>query len=118
MQILCLASASPRRQELLALLSVPFTVRPARIDETPVLHEDPDTYVQRMAVHKAEAGHQEWLAGPDTDHCWVLGADTIVVLDGLIMGKPESAADGKAMLKRLSGRTHQVLTAVCLWAPT
>ncbi len=106
--ILCLASASPRRRELLAQIGVAHTAAAANIDEAVLAGEGAVDYVLRMARAKAQAvrGHAGALP--------VLGADTIVVLDGAICGKPASAADGLAMLARLSGRTHIVHTAVAL----
>ena len=104
--LLCLASASPRRRELLAQIGVPHTTAVPNIDESVLAGEAAADYVLRMARTKALAVRGYAGALP------VLGADTIVVLDGAILGKPGSAADGLAMLARLSGRTHTVLTAV------
>ena len=104
---LCLASMSPRRRELLQQLGVPHTVRAPHIDETVLAGEAAAAYVTRMARAKALAGEPP-LSLP------VLAADTIVVIDGLILGKPAGAAEAVAMLERLSGRTHEVLTAVAL----
>ena len=109
MKPLYLASGSPRRRELLAQIGVPFTVTSAPIDETPLPDESAVAYVERLARSKAEAGLAS-LAGPAV----VLGADTAVVLDGRILGKPENREDALAMLADLSGREHQVLTAVAL----
>jgi len=106
--ILCLASVSPRRQELLAQIGVPHTVVGAHIDETVLPNEAPREYVARMARQKALAVRAKGEVLP------VLAADTTVVLDEVIFGKPQGRADGIAMLGRLSGRTHQVLTAVGL----
>jgi septum formation protein len=106
--VLCLASASPRRRELLAQIGVAHTTAAANIDESVLAGEAAVDYVLRMACAKAQAVRGRAGALP------VLGADTIVVLDGSICGKPASAADGLAMLARLSGRTHTVLTAVAL----
>jgi len=107
-----LASGSPRRRELLAQIGVPFRAIGVDVDEAVLPGEPPDRYVLRLAAAKAEAG---WvLSGGEAP---VLGADTAVVLDGRVLGKPADAADGIAMLSRLSGRTHQVLSAVALrWA--
>jgi septum formation protein len=107
---LVLASASPRRRELLQQLGVPFSCQPADVDETPRDGEAPGDYVARLAREKAEAvyGQQEVPAGA------VLAADTTVALDGALLGKPRALADGLATLMRLSGRTHRVYTAVCL----
>lgn len=105
---LILASASPRRTQLLQELGVAHVVRPADIDETPRAGEPALSYVRRMAATKAAAGVA--LAGGGA----VLAADTIVVAQGQILGKPRDRRDGLAMLARLSGCTHQVATAVCL----
>jgi septum formation protein len=111
MAMLYLASASPRRRELLTQIGVPFASISAAIDETPLPGEPADAYVERLALAKAAAG----LASlPETDDALVLGADTSVVLDGRILGKPESRAQALDMLLALSGREHQVLTAVAL----
>lgn len=105
--MLILASRSPRRQELLARAGIPFTMRPADIDETWLEGEDPRAHVERLARAKAAAV----AAGPDDV---VLGADTVVVVDDEILGKPADAADAARMLRRLEGREHRVLTGVCL----
>ena len=104
-----LASASPRRSELLRQIGVRFTVRAAAIAEEPLSGEAPESYVVRLAAAKAEA---VWAAVAGTQP--VLGADTAVVLDGAVLGKPGDAAEASAMLERLSGRAHRVLTAVAL----
>jgi len=109
MNPLYLASGSPRRRELLTQIGVPFTVTTAPIDETPLPGESAEAYVERLALAKAEAGLAN-LAGPAV----VLGADTAVVLDGRILGKPENREHALAMLAELAGREHQVLTAVAL----
>lgn len=106
---LYLASGSPRRRELLNQIGVPFTVVSAPIDETPLPGEAPAAYVERLAQAKAVAGFAY------TDGAGVvLGADTTVVLDGQILGKPENREQALAMLGDLSKREHQVLTAVAL----
>ncbi|TCO76237.1 Maf family protein [Chromatocurvus halotolerans] len=107
---LILASRSPRRRELLAQLGVEVSVVPADIDETPAPGETPRDYVERIAREKAAA------VQPAADAC-VLAADTAVVVDGDILGKPESLDAGRRMLRRLSGRVHQVFTAVALRSP-
>ena len=109
---LILASASPRRAELLRQIGVPFTVVVADIDERPLDGEAPVAYVERLARAKASAG----LAGLPTEHASavVLGADTTVVIDDEILGKPSGQTEGVAMLRRLSGRMHTVLTAVAV----
>ncbi|NND53380.1 MAG: septum formation inhibitor Maf [Gammaproteobacteria bacterium] len=106
---LVLASASPRRRELLGVLGVEFKVAPADIDETVQPGETPEAYVRRMALGKAEAGYAA--AGSDSA---VLGSDTAVVIDGRILGKPDDRAAAIAMLTELSGRTHRVMSAVAL----
>lgn len=105
---LILASASPRRQDLLVQIGVPFDVLAQDIDETPLPDEIPEIYVQRMATEKAAAA---LTAAPAAV---VLAADTTVVCDGLVLGKPVDEADAVAMLQRLSDRQHQVLTAVTI----
>lgn len=107
---LFLASASPRRRELLTQIGVPFTLLSVSIDETPRAGEAADEYVQRLAREKALAG----VARLRHPTACVLGADTTVVLDGRILGKPVDKADALAMLGALSGHEHQVLTAVAL----
>ena len=102
-----LASRSPRRSEILKQAGIPFTVRVAEVDETPHGGEAPEFYVQRIAEEKALAVH----AAPGD--C-VLAADTTVVIDGQILGKPEDAADARRMLEMLSGRRHEVLTGICI----
>ncbi|WP_085691760.1 MULTISPECIES: nucleoside triphosphate pyrophosphatase [unclassified Pseudomonas] len=143
MNPLYLASGSPRRRELLAQIGVPFSVVSAPIDETPLPDESAPAYVERLARAKAAAGlaslehpvqairgharSHEGSAFPVgagapanshtaalEDRAVVLGADTAVVLDGRILGKPENREDALAMLADLSGREHQVLTAVAL----
>ncbi|AXA23571.1 MULTISPECIES: Maf family protein [Pseudomonas] len=104
-----LASGSPRRRELLAQIGVPFTVVSAPIDETPQVGEAAQAYVERLAQAKAVAGFN-LLDAPGV----VLGADTAVVLDGQILGKPENREHALAMLGDLSKREHQVLTAVAV----
>lgn len=107
---LVLGSASPRRRELLTLLGVQFSVHAADIDETPQPSETPAAYVERMAREKAAAVAAFYAA----DGKPVLAADTSVVIDGDVLGKPRDHFDGLAMLARLSGRTHRVITGVCL----
>ena len=107
---LVLASASPRRRELLAQLGVSCRCVPADIDETPQAGEAPADYVQRMALTKARAVARHY---PAPEYA-VLAADTTVVIDEEILGKPQDHFDGLAMLARLSGRCHAVMTAVCL----
>jgi septum formation protein len=106
--VITLASLSPRRQELLNQIGVPHVVAGAHIDESVLSGESPHDYVQRMARSKALAVWQEQSSLP------VLAADTTVVLDGITLGKPGDREDALRMLARLSGRTHEVLTAVAL----
>jgi septum formation protein len=106
--VLRLASASPRRRQLLDLIGVAHVVTPADIDETPLAGEAAGEYVMRVAREKAEA---VWARHADLP---VLAADTTVVADGEILGKPESAADAHAMLMKLSGRAHFVHTGIAL----
>ena len=110
MKSLHLASASPRRRELLQQIGVPHRLVSAPIDESVLPGELPAAYAERLARAKAAAGLAA-LGGADA--C-VLGADTAVVLDGRILGKPADRADGLAMLAALSGRSHEVLTAVAV----
>lgn len=111
MATLYLASGSPRRRELLTQIAVPFLTQIAPIDENALPGESPIAYVERLARGKAQAG---LAALADTADAVVLGADTAVVLDGRILGKPADRDDALATLNALSGRTHQVLTAVAL----
>ncbi len=108
MSSLILASASPRRRELLALAGLDFTVIPGDVDEIQHDGETPADQVRRLARAKA-LGIAE---GRPED--WVLGADTLVVIDNLVMGKPRDREEAGRMLRLLSGRTHQVLTGYCL----
>lgn len=111
MATLYLASGSPRRRELLTQIAVPFLTQIAPIDENALPDESPIAYVERLARAKAQAG---LAALADTADAVVLGADTAVVLDGRILGKPAGRDEALATLSALSGRTHQVLTAVAL----
>ena len=107
---LVLASASPRRRELLDQIGVAYLCEPADIDETPLPGEAPAEYVQRMARQKALAVADRY---PSPQYA-VLAADTTVMIDEDVLGKPRDHFDGLAMLARLSGRRHSVMTAVCL----
>lgn len=109
--MLYLASQSPRRRDLLTLLGLRFGVLDVDVPEVRRSDEPAEDYVDRVAREKAGAGLLEVVAVPGA---WVLGADTEVVLDGEVFGKPRDAGDAAAMLRRLSGRTHQVLSAVSL----
>jgi septum formation protein len=106
-----LASASPRRSELLRQIGVAFEVRAVAISEEPLPAETPEAYVVRLAVAKARAGAA---ALRPQEQAPVLAADTAVVLGHEILGKPADVAEAAAMLERLSGRSHRVLTAVAL----
>ena len=110
MSKLILASASPRRRELLAQVGYVFEVCPAHIDETRGVLEDPSTYVARLALEKAQVIHAQH---PDAI---VLGADTTVVLNGEVLNKPQDREDAARMLRALSGRTHQVFTGIAVVA--
>ena len=106
-----LASGSPRRRELLQQIGVSFRVVGTVVDEAVRLAETAPAYVLRLAGAKADAG---WERSRDATDVPVLAADTAVVLDGKILGKPADRQDGEGMLRQLSGRTHEVLTAVAL----
>ncbi|MEO1085892.1 MAG: Maf family protein, partial [Acidobacteriota bacterium] len=106
---LILASGSPRRRELLAGLGIHPEVRPVDIDESPHPGEDASTYVARLAEEKARER-----AEPGE---LILAADTVVAVDGELLGKPADADDARRMLRRLSGRGHEVLTGVALYDP-
>jgi len=106
-----LASASPRRRELLTQIGLTFDVETADIDETPQLVENAFDYVKRLAEHKAAA---VFARQKNQSRLIVLGADTTVLCDGQILGKPEDEADAARMLRLLSGKTHQVITGVAL----
>ena len=109
---LILASASPRRQELLREAGIDFVVHPAHIPEVRKPQEGPSDYAMRLAREKALKIAEQF------PRAWVLGADTIVVVGGLILGKPTDEADATRMLRTLSGRTHEVTTGVCLMGPS
>lgn len=109
MTALYLASGSPRRRELLALLNVPFEVLKTEVEEQRHPEESAQEYVRRLALEKAQAGVK--VAPRDLP---VLGADTIVVLNGQVLEKPRDKADAQRILRALSGQQHQVITAVSL----
>ncbi|MEO7145948.1 MAG: Maf family protein [Bryobacteraceae bacterium] len=104
--MLILASQSPRRREILSNAGIPCEVRPAHVDERHVPGESAEEYVKRLAREKAEAAPESKAV--------VLGADTVVVVDDTILGKPVDAEDARRMLRLLSGREHRVLTGICL----
>lgn len=110
-----LASSSPRRRELLDQVGVPYRVYPADIDELQLARESPPDYVLRLARAKAEA---VWQALPAQEQRPVLAADTAVVLDGRVLGKPTDTQGAIEMLDALSGRCHEVLTGVTLRVAT
>lgn len=110
--MLLLASASPRRADLLREEGIAFHVAPASVDETVLEGESAEAYVERLAKEKAEA---VWAQRPTA---FVLGADTAVVVDDTILGKPVDRADAARMLRLLAGRSHRVLTGVCLLGPS
>jgi septum formation protein len=109
--MLILASASPRRQDLLRSAGISFSVQPADIDEAVLVGEAPRDYAQRLAREKVLA------VAPSQAQNYVLGADTIVLVGELILGKPNDAADAARMLRLLSGRAHEVITGVSLMRP-
>ena len=105
--MLVLASQSPRRREILTQAGFAFTVRVPGIEEVRLPSESPEDYVRRLALEKA-------LASMSSPEEFVLAADTVVVVDGVVLEKPASILDAGEMLRRLSGRSHAVLTGVCL----
>jgi len=106
---LILASASPRRRELLDEMQLSFEVRPSKVDEKEILADHPRTFALRAAYAKAQD-----VAGQCEEGAWVLAADTVVTRKMILYGKPESEADARRMLKSLSGETHQVITGLAL----
>jgi septum formation protein len=109
--MLLLASASPRRSDLLKAAGIGFDVLPVNVDETPLAQESPEAHVRRLAEEKARVASQT------RPGAVVLGADTVVVVDDRILGKPRDAADAAEMLRALSGRAHEVLTGVAVIRP-
>jgi septum formation protein len=107
---LILASSSPRRRDLLSACAIPFQIIPAAIDEQPLPHERAEVYVRRLALAKAKAVAQDY------SDAVVLGADTIVTIDDLLLGKPQTPEVARQMLARLRGREHEVLTGVAVVA--
>jgi septum formation protein len=110
MMRLILASTSPRRRDLLAATGLAFDIVPASIDESPLAGESAETYVRRLAVAKAQAVAQH------APGAIVLGADTTVTIDGLLLGKPANVEEGRRMLCRLRKRQHAVVTGVAVVA--
>ena len=112
--MLVLASASPRRRELLTQAGLRFEVYPADIAEDLLPGEEPVAYVTRLAREKAEHVYQKLAKNTPKKHLVVIGADTTVTFDGHVLGKPEDAADAARMLRQLSGRAHRVATGIAL----
>jgi septum formation protein len=106
--LLILASGSPRRKALLKDLGLQLKVVPTDVQEIPIRHEDPTSFSKRMAEEKAE------LVSSLYPKQWVLGADTVVVLGGKILGKPKDSQEAKRFLHFLSGKTHRVITGFCI----
>lgn len=107
---LVLASASPRRQELLALIGLDFTVEPSSVEEPAFDGGGPAGYAEKLAYLKAKDVAERYRGKAKL----VIGADTIVLIDGEVLGKPASVREAEAMLKKLSGRTHEVITGVAV----
>ncbi|UCF90099.1 MAG: septum formation inhibitor Maf [Desulfobacterales bacterium] len=105
---LILASKSPRRRHLLEQAGLEFSVVPSGFDENSVTMASPESFVRILAENKARDIAAQY---PDS---WIIGADTIVFIDGRILGKPRSKSQARTMLRSLSGRTHQVLTGYCI----
>lgn len=105
---LILASKSPRRKYLLEQAGLTFSIIPSDFDERTVTISEPDAYVKKLAEAKASDISEQHPAS------WIIGADTIVLIDNRILGKPGSNAEARSMLKQLSGKTHQVLTGYCI----
>ena len=105
---LILASKSPRRKYLLEQAGLTFSIIPSDFDERTVTISEPDAYVKKLAEAKASDISEQHPAS------WIIGADTIVLIDNKILGKPRSNAEARSMLKQLSGKTHQVLTGYCI----
>jgi len=103
-----LASKSPRRRYLLSRAGLTFSVVPSNFDESSISLASPGLYARELAESKAREISEKY------PEAWVIGADTIVLIDGIILGKPESRDEARTMLYRLSGQTHQVLTGYCI----
>lgn len=110
---LVLASASPRRRELLEQIGIHFLVQTADVDETPLAGESAVALVERLAANKAETVRNRRKVAGETD-LPVLGSDTLGILDGELLVKPGNYADAQQMLRKMSGRQHEILTAVAL----
>lgn len=112
---LILASSSPRRQELIRIFGLPVAIRASRADETTEEGMAPAAIVEQLSLRKAQAVASEWPDGPEGDGGIVIGSDTIVVLDGRVLGKPRDRSDAVRMLSALQGRAHEVYSGVaCL----
>jgi septum formation protein len=105
---LILASSSPRRRDLLSSLGFEFAVVPAKVQEIPTLHEVPQDFALRVAGKKALAVGEEYA------HAWVIGADTVVTIEGKILGKPHNSNEAKMMLQQLANKEHLVMTGYVL----
>lgn len=108
MESFILASASPRRQDILNQLGLPFEVHPSDVCEDIPENTAPEDCVRILACRKAEAGAKSFSGR------WIISADTLVLINGKLLGKPADRCEAKAMLRSLSGNTHQVLTGVCI----
>ncbi|MGA9184689.1 MAG: Maf family protein [Candidatus Acidiferrales bacterium] len=109
---LILASSSPRRAEILRNAGFAFESRASRVDESLLAHESSEDYVRRLALAKARAVAQDELTFDETK--FILGADTVVVVEGQLLGKPSGADDARRMLHTLNGKTHEVLTGISI----
>ncbi|MFY9752758.1 MAG: Maf family protein [Candidatus Acidiferrales bacterium] len=109
---LILASSSPRRAEILRNAGFAFESRASRVDESLLAHESSEDYVRRLALAKARAVAQDELTFDETK--FVLGADTVVVVEGQLLGKPSGTDDARRMLRMLNGKTHEVLTGISI----
>jgi septum formation protein len=109
---LVLASASPRRQELISLMGLPVRILPSRVDEDTPDHWSPSQIVEGLSARKALAVKEELQSTDDDDSCIIVGSDTIVVLNGKVMGKPRNAQEAEQMLRQLAGEIHEVYTGV------
>ncbi|MDH3976673.1 MAG: Maf family protein [Deltaproteobacteria bacterium] len=108
---LVLASASPRRRELLMQVGLEFDVVPSNVPEEPIHGETPEEHVIRLSVDKAREVGRRCSHG---EECWIIGSDTIVLSDGKVFGKPEDDREAARMLSMLSGRKHRVITGYCI----
>jgi len=111
LQDIVLASASPRRRELLSQVGIKFQIVPSKADESLLTDETPEAHVVRLSCDKA----MEVANRPEQQGRWFIGSDTVVVCDGDILGKPVDAAEAKLMLRRLSGRSHRVISGYAVY---